>query len=278
MTLKEFYQLQKSRLANDTAALDARLLLCHVLQFSHEQFVLYGDRELTPEQKAQAEALIARRLQGMPVAKIIGEKEFYGRVFKTTADTLDPRPDSETLIEAVLEDRDRNAAVTILDLGTGTGCLALTLLAELRHAQAIAVDRSEAALKVARENAWKIGVEDRVVFVQSDWFSDVMGQFDIIISNPPYIPDGDIPGLAPDVRDYDPMAALAGGADGLDPYRRIIPQLGQFLKKGGFVAFELGQGQAPQVAEMLKQAGFSGVSAHCDLAGIERVVIGRHAE
>jgi len=281
MKLKDLYLRFRNQLQNigiNTAALDARLLLCHALQMTHEQFVLQGDKEIYPDQVNEIDVLMAQRLDGRPVSKIIGQKEFYGRVFKTTDDTLDPRPDSETLIDAVLRQVDRTKNPVMLDLGTGTGCLILTLLSELPKAQAIAVDLSEAALRVARQNAIRLEVEDRVLCVASDWFCKVTGTFDVIVSNPPYIPAADIPGLAAEVRKYDPLSALVGGEDGLDPYRVIIPQLAGFLNKGGLVAFELGQGQAKQVADMLEKAGFTDVRAHCDLAGIERVVTGKRLE
>lgn len=275
MKLNDFYRAAKTRLQHEhieTPALDARLLICHGLDLTHEQFVLSDNRVLSAMELQSIETFLQQRLDGKPVSKIIGRKEFYGRDFKTTADTLDPRPDSETLIETVLSHPCE--APLILDLGTGTGCLVLTLLAEWSKARAIAVDQSIAALQIAKENALRIGVEDRVVFIQSDWFSEVIGQFDVIISNPPYIPQGDIAGLAREVRDYDPMAALTGGADGLDPYRVIIPQLPGFLKSGGLAAFEIGQGQESQVADLLGRAGFSAVGVRRDLGGIGRVVHG----
>lgn len=273
--IKHIYSRLKKQFAQvqiDTGALDTRLLICHALKITHEKFVLQGDRQLTEDDIRLIEDLAAQRVKGKPVSKLIGYKEFYGRNFITTPDTLDPRPDSETLIEAVLENLPEKAV--ILDLGTGTGCLLLTLLDEQPAAQGIGVDRSEAALQVAKENARKLEIEDRAVFVQSDWFSAVQGMFDVIISNPPYIPAGEIAGLAPEVRLYDPMGALDGGADGLDPYRLIIPQLGHFLKPGGMVAFEIGKGQDSAVVAMLNQAGFDSVETRADLAGISRVVMG----
>lgn len=276
MKLGALYQSGKMQLQQsgaETPALDARLLICDALSLTHEQFVLADDRDLTEEEQQKIALMLTERTEGKPVAKIIGHKEFYSRRFKTTRATLDPRPDSEVLIEAVLQ-KTHFEKPLILDLGTGTGCLVLTLLAELPQARAIAVDQSLDALAVAKDNAWLIGVEDRVVFVKSDWFTEVLGTFDVIISNPPYIPEDTIAGLAKEVREHDPMAALVGGKDGLDPYRVIIPQLKNFLKPGGFTAFELGQGQAPDVAKMLEDAGFSDVTITNDLAGIGRVVCG----
>jgi release factor glutamine methyltransferase len=277
MILKNLFQGIKEKFLEsgiETSALDARILFCHALKISHEQLLLANDRILTDAEINGINDLVQQRLDGMPVAKIIGEKEFYGRMFKTTTDTLDPRPDSETLIEVILKHYNHDQDIRILDLGTGTGCLALTLLAELPKARAIAVDQSQEALKVAKDNAWKIGVEDRIVFAQSNWFSEVIGSFDLIISNPPYIPESNIPDLSKEVRLYDPMAALVGGKDGLDPYRLIIPQSKTFLKPDGMLVFELGQGQDGDVAEMLRQSGFEKIFVKKDLAGISRVVGG----
>lgn len=281
LTLNTLYQQIKKRFAEngiDNAALDARLLICHALELTHENFVLRGHDAITQNQIAAIEELIVQRLAGRPVAKIIGHKEFYGRVFKTTDDTLDPRPDSETLIDTVLRYVDechaRDAALRILDLGTGTGCLILTLLSELPNAVGIAVDQSAAALMVAHDNADALDIEERITFMQSDWFEHVGGVFDIIISNPPYIAEDDLPALAIEVREFDPYTALVGGQDGLDPYRIIIPQLDGFLKPSGFAAFELGQGQDGVVAEMLQNAGFKDVRTDYDLGGIGRIVSG----
>jgi release factor glutamine methyltransferase len=278
MQLGALYANAKTQLndvGNPSPALDARLLICHALKMTHEQFILKKDMDLSEQEEKEIVALIAQRLHGRPVAKIIGSKEFYGREFKTTDETLDPRPDSETLIDAVLETiADKNASIRILDLGTGTGCLALTLISELSNASAVAVDQSEAALAVADHNAHHLNVKQRVEFLKSDWLSAVTGQFDMIISNPPYIPESDIPGLEKEVRIFDPMAALTGGEDGLDPYRIIIPQLAAFLKPQGIVAFELGRGQAGDVAALLTAAGFKTVYSRADLSGIDRVVVG----
>jgi len=277
MILKELFQSTKEKFQSngiETSALDARVLFCHALGLTHEQFILSNERLLSGDDIKKINDAVQQRLDGMPVAKIIGEKEFYGRNFKTTIDTLDPRPDSETLIEAILDHYKHDSDIRMLDLGTGTGCLALTLLAEMPKARAIAVDQSKAALTVAKENAWKVEVEDRIVFAQSDWFSDVVGQFDLILSNPPYIPESDLPNLSREVRLYDPVTALIGGQDGLDPYRIIIPQSKNFLKPNGMLVFELGQGQAEDIAEMLEANGFENIFVKKDLAGISRVVGG----
>jgi len=270
MILNDLYAAIKKRVD----ALDARLLIGHALTLSAESFLLHKDRVLSPAEIDAVEALVAQRQTGRPVAKILGRREFYGRDFLTTDDTLDPRPDSETLIELVLENADRTKNLRLLDLGTGTGCLVLTLLAEMKNASAAAVDISDAALDVAKQNARRIGVEDRVIFIRSDWFGDVVGTFDLILSNPPYIPSADISGLSRDVRLFDPMGALDGGTDGLDAYRAILAGVGPHLVPSGGIVFEVGQGQDADVAHMLENSGFSRVSVRPDLAGINRIVAG----
>ncbi len=271
MLLRE-YQRQT---AQKISALDARILIGHALELSHEELILAADRELSSIEIANINALIDQRMHHMPVAKIIRQKEFYGRLFVTNEHTLDPRPDSETLIDAVLKNTDIDKKIRILDLGTGTGCLILTLLAELPRAQGLAVDLSKDALHVAYRNAENLNLASRIDYRQSDWFENVIGEFDILISNPPYIPSGDIAGLAHDVKEFDPMSALDGGTDGLDPYRIIANQSPQYLKSGGLIAFEVGQGQAEYVADLLQKQGFQNIEIFKDLSSIERVVLAK---
>jgi release factor glutamine methyltransferase len=182
----------------------------------------------------------------------------------TTA-TLDPRPDTETLIDAALALMPRRAR--ILDLGTGTGAIAITLLAERPDASAVATDISPAALAVAAENAERSGVAERLGLIHGSWFEPVTGVFDIIVSNPPYIPAGDIAGLSPDVRNFDPILALVGGADGLDPYRAISACANRHLAEAGHVLVEIGAGQADEVAAIFAAAGFGSPERHRDLGG-----------
>lgn len=233
---------------------------------------------LTESQHSELDEMVTQRLDGRPVSKIIGKKEFYGREFIVTDDVLDPRPDSETLIDVVLrecaeqsDEAIQKTNLRILDLGTGSGCLILTLLAELPNAHAVATDISDKALNIARQNAEKLGVAERVEFIKSDWFDSVEGMFDIIISNPPYIEAEVIPTLSIDVREYDPLMALNGGTDGLEPYRMILPQIRNYLKKGGFCALEHGQGQCGRIKEIAEQHGFVDGQTHYDLAGRDRV-------
>jgi release factor glutamine methyltransferase len=273
MKVRDLYHALKSRID----ALDARLLMCHAMKTSHEEFLLQQDDKLSSPILDAIEGMVVQREKGRPVAKILGHREFYGRRFLTTNDTLDPRPDTETLVEAVLARVKPNQSCRMLDLGTGTGCLLITLLCERGAATGAAVDVSAAALMVARKNAYALGVMDRIDFVESDWTHKIDGQFDVIVSNPPYIASHEIDGLAPDVKAYDPMGALDGGVDGLEAYRIIIGDLSRILAPSGLVAFEVGHTQSRQVGELLTAHRFKNVIFVKDLAGIERVVLANRA-
>lgn len=255
----------------ETPVLDARLLLQAAAGISREDLILGPDRPLTPQQRASYDSFIARRERHEPVSRILGEREFYGRVFKVTPDTLDPRPDTETIIEAALAVIPRGAR--LLDLGTGTGAIAVTLLAERPDASGMATDLSAEALKVARENAERAGVAARLAFRQGSWFEPVEGSFDIIVSNPPYIPAHEIAELSPDVRNFDPRLALVGGADGLDPYRAIASRAARHLAAGGHVLVEIGAGQAGEVEAIFAAAAFGGARQHKDLGGHVRCLV-----
>lgn len=271
MKLHDFYHALKQEIA----PLDARILLCHALGLTHECLLMQDETDISPEQQALVKSFVAERLKGKPVAKILGHKEFYGRMFATTTDTLDPRPDSETLIEAVLHNMPVEKKLRVLDLGTGTGCLIITLLAERPEWNGVAVDQSAAALRIAKQNADTLDVSSRLAFLQSDWLSDVSEKFDLIISNPPYIPSAEIENLAKDVKDFDPRGALDGGADGLDPYRQILADVARCLQPHGHVCFELGLGQAPEVTALLHRYGFGKVDCFKDLGDIERVLLAK---
>ncbi|HEY1096026.1 MAG TPA: peptide chain release factor N(5)-glutamine methyltransferase, partial [Alphaproteobacteria bacterium] len=212
-----------------TAGMDARILMQHVLHYDLAQLMLYRKQDLTADQLSLWQDYVAQRLAHKPVAKITGEKEFYGVAFKTSEATLDPRPDSETLIEQVqkfypLTETD----LRILDLGTGTGCLLLTLLRLYPHATGIGADISLEALQVAQDNAYLHRLLERSELIQSNWFDKISGTFDLIISNPPYIDHTALAQLSRSVKDYDPMLALDGGPDGLEPYRIITAQAVSF--------------------------------------------------
>lgn len=266
-TLGAALQAARQRLAatSPTAALDARLLLQAAAHVGHAEIIAHPERVLTTDQAVRFEALVRRRLAHEPVSRILGEREFYGRSFAVTPAVLDPRPDTETLIDAALAVMPGHAR--ILDLGTGSGIIAVTLMCEWADATGLAVDISGDAIAVARHNAGRHDVLDRLSFDQGSWFAPVAGTFDLILSNPPYIPDAEIGALAPDVRDFDPRVALAGGVDGLVPYRIIATGSAHHLKPGGHILVEIGAGQADAVVAIFKAAGLACAGRHLDLAG-----------
>jgi release factor glutamine methyltransferase len=265
-----------------TPELDARLLLCHAAGLSHEAYVARAREALAPEVAASFEASVLRRAAREPVSRILGSREFYGREFLVDRHALDPRPDTETLIEAALDlvarAASRGRPLKLLDLGTGTGCILITLLAELPHARGVGTDISGAALKLAAANAGRLGVADRARFVAADWLDGVEGCFDLILSNPPYIASAEIATLAREVADHDPRLALDGGPDGLDAYRRIAASAGQVLAPTGRILVEIGSGQAEAVARIFRGAGLSldpEGSVGRDFAGRPRLVVAR---
>ena len=218
--------------------------------------------------------MVARRARREPVSRILGQREFWSLPFSLTPDTLDPRPDSETLVEGALSlCADRAAPLSILDLGTGTGCLLLALLSELPQATGVGADISPAALRVAQANAQALGLSHRTGFAASDWGDGLKGPFNLILANPPYIVDGDIGRLEPEVALYEPREALAGGPDGLEAYRCLAPRLGALLAPGGHVLLEVGAGQAAEVAGLLAEKGLEIRGILRDLGGVERCII-----
>jgi release factor glutamine methyltransferase len=263
----------------DTPELDARLLLCHAAGLSHEAYVANAGGPVQPATLACFGTAIDRRLKREPVARITGTREFYGRGFTIAPPALDPRPDTETLIDAALalvERRGRrDQTLSLLDLGTGTGCILVTLLAELPCAQGLGTDLSPSALALAAANAMRLGVGSRATFMAADWLDGIDGTFDLVLSNPPYLASGEIAGLAPEVAAYDPMLALDGGPDGLDAYRRIAAGAPKVLADGGRLLVEIGAGQAPQVSDIFRAAGLKldpSQAISRDLAGRPRVV------
>ena len=264
-----------TELPQGEARRDARVLLNALLQDSE---ILYRapEREFSPSEEVKYFDWIERRTHREPVSHIIGCREFYSRNFTVSSDVLDPRADSETLIDAVLREfQGLEQSVTLLDLGTGSGCLAITLVAELKKASAIAVDLSDKALKVAAINADNLGVKDRIEFRGGPWFANVTETFDIIVSNPPYIETAEIESLEPEVRLFEPLTALDGGADGFLCYDEILSNITPYLKPDGYVIFEIGQGQDELLAAKMGVAGFSDIQFHKDLSSIVRCVSGR---
>ena len=261
----------------DSPELDARLLLGAVLSLELTGLIASGTRQLSADEAARIEALAARRLSGEPVARILGEKEFWGLKLKLSAATLVPRPDTETVVELALEMlRDYIASdhpIRILDIGTGSGAILLALLTEQREAVGIGTDISELALSTARDNATATGLASRANFVACSYASALTGPFDLLVSNPPYIRSADIADLADEVRNHDPLAALDGGADGLAAYRALIPQAAQLLRVGGVLVVEAGYDQATEIEGLMTAADLTITHPpKADLAGVLRAV------
>jgi release factor glutamine methyltransferase len=256
---------------------EARLLLGHVTGLAPTALLGWSERKLSIDMARRFDQAVARRLAREPIARILERREFWSLDFRVTPDTLDPRPDTETVVEAALAHLpDRRRALRLIDFGTGTGCILLALLTELPQAFGIGTDRSEAAARVAVENATALGLDARAHFVVGEWARMIGGEFDLVVSNPPYIPSLAIPALEPEVSRYDPLAALDGGLDGLDAYRVLVPEFARILRPGGFAVVEIGYGQADGVAALFVAAGFDPVERRQDLSGIERVIVGRN--
>jgi release factor glutamine methyltransferase len=253
---------------------EARILLEAASGRGRGQIIAFPEHPLTPAQCENFEAQVARRCAREPISRILGSREFWSLRFAVGPATLDPRPDSETLVAAVLARiPDRDAEIALLDLGTGTGCLLLALLSELPQARGIGIDISAAARDIAAANAKALGLEEQAEFRLGDWSRDISAQFDVILSNPPYIESTSIDGLEPEVAQFDPRAALDGGADGLSAYRALIPQAAERLKPGGLLALEIGAGQGPAVRGLATDAGLTDLGSAEDLAGIERCLL-----
>jgi release factor glutamine methyltransferase len=254
---------------SDTARLDAELLMAEALAVSRSEMLLRRTGDPVPD---AFDNFVARRMAHEPVAQILGRKEFYGREFRVSRDVLTPRADSETIVAAALE-ACPNAA-RVLDCGTGSGALLLSLLAEWPAASGVGIDRSSAALAVAADNASRLGLAKRATMRLADWrdprWRDGLGQFELVVANPPYVEDA--AELAPSVRDYEPPSALMAGPEGLDDYRVLVPQLPALLRTDGVAVLEIGATQAEAVADISAAAGF-GTELRRDLAGRPRAVI-----
>ncbi len=264
---------------SDRNRADAELLLMHVLE-RNRAWVLTHAEAIPPGQlAARFIKLIERRYRGEPIQYIIGETEFYGLPFTVTPDVLIPRPDTEHLVEKALELARAIKQTRIVDVGTGSGAIAVTLAHELPEAEITAIDLSEAALQVARCNATRNGVEDRVRLLGGDLLAPVAGErFDLVVSNPPYIPDTDRALISVEVREFEPALALFGGEDGLAVHRRLLPAAYNALVSGGFIALEMGFSQAEAIEELLRKSGFVDIGVTADLQGIPRVASARRRE
>jgi release factor glutamine methyltransferase len=257
----------------DEAGVDVRLLMQQVLNVNHAWLISHASDVLSAAQMDAFNTLFQRRLAGEPMAYILGQREFYGLDLKTTSATLIPRPDTETLVEAALAKIPVDKKFSVLDLGAGTGAIALAIASKRPLANITAVDFSEEALKVAEENVKALKL-NHVGFMQSNWF-DAMDNhhYDLIVSNPPYIAKDDVHLKQGDLR-FEPVSALASGADGLDDIRIIVKQAPQYLNRKGWLMLEHGYDQAAAVASLMSERGFTQVSHSLDLAGIQRVTIG----
>ena len=239
------------------------------------------EKDLSPQEQSKYASLVARFTQGEPLSRIIGTREFWSLPFRISPATLDPRADSETLIEAVLAQfPDKQLPLKVLDMGTGSGCLLLATLSEYPNATGIGTDIQEAALETARTNAKDLGLDNRCQFIQTSWGEDLSspkGYFDVILCNPPYIREDEFEGLDPNVKDYDPYGALVSGKDGLECYREKMFHVEHFLSSQGFAFLEIGQGQGKDVRAIGEAHGLNTVHIRKDLGGIERcVILGNH--
>ncbi len=254
------------------AALEARMLVEHMTGTSRSDALLRPDLIVTDAQVAVIEEALAQRIAGRPVHRIIGHRDFHGVRLTLSPATLDPRPDTEALVDLALEMLAEIPRPRVLDLGTGTGAIALAILSARPDATAVAVDISAEAVATAGRNAEANGVADRFTGIVSDWFAAVEGRFDAILSNPPYIASAEIGTLSADVREHDPMLALDGGHEGLDAYRRIARGAAAHLLPGGFVGVEIGYDQALSVPQVFLAEGLAEVGGRADLSGIRRAL------
>lgn len=256
----------------DSPDLDARLLVMAATEFTHTDMITRGTESLTAENHNLIAQYAERRLAGEPIDHILGYRDFYGRRFNVSKDVLSPRPETEMLVEAALEILKNKPEARILDLGTGSGAIAISILAEVPVVRGVAVDLSEAALEVARSNTRTHKLEGRLTLLEGSWFEPVEGHFDIILSNPPYITDAAMDELSVEVSGFDPDLALRGGENGLIAYRDIISEASNYLKNDGTVLFEIGYDQGKSVSQLLKQNGFTAISVSKDLTGHNRMI------
>ncbi len=259
--------------AIDSPSIDARLLLEVATGASRTDILTDPYRALTHDQQATLDGYVQRRLRREPVSRILGKKGFWKIMLNVTPDVLSPRPDTETILDVALLAFPPHRAFEMIDLGTGSGAILLAILAERTGAKGAGTDISSEALAVARENAANLDLDGRSTFIRTEWAAGFADHgFDLVVSNPPYIPSGDIPGLDPEVRDHDPVLALDGGPDGLEAYRELAPEILRILKPGGIFAVEIGWDQGPQVQALFEAAGFEGVIVVKDLSDRDRVV------
>lgn len=258
--------------SKDIPLKDIRLILQKILAIPDSDWISSKERPITETEQAMFEHIMMRRQKGEPVARIFQEWEFWGLSFYLSNDTLVPRPDTETIIEAVLKNTNATQAYNILDLGTGSGCILISLLTELTESFGIGIDLSKDALKTARRNAVFHNIFKRCEFLYADWSSPLQGHFDIIVSNPPYIETSVIESLSPEVRDFDPILALDGGEDGLDSIKILLEKIKPCVSEKTLIFFEIGYNQADRVMKLIDKFGFSTRAVHNDLQGHQRVI------
>ncbi|MBX9458045.1 MAG: peptide chain release factor N(5)-glutamine methyltransferase [Rhizobium sp.] len=279
-TLKEMLALVRSRLAGagvEDPMAEARILVGGLLDLGRTDLITRGEDRVAPEDEVRIFHATDRRVAGEPPYRILGRRGFHGIELRLSRDTLEPRPDTEVLVDLVLDlvSERRNELLEILDLGTGTGAICLALLANLPLAQGTGTDLAQGALDTAKDNAALNGLSDRFGTTRSNWFEAVSGLYDVIVSNPPYIRSDIVPTLDREVREHDPLLALDGGTDGLDAYRVIARDAGRFLNPSGLVAVETGYDQKATVRAVFESAGFQEVAARADLAGHDRAQVFR---
>ena len=273
--LDELYKTLRQNLRSagiPNADRDARLIINNHTQFEWADIMARGDERIAANLLTLIEADAERRLAGEPVSRIYGERSFWGLDFKICDDTLDPRPDTETIIDAALNHFQGQPPASILDLGTGSGCIIIALLSEWKQARGLAVDLSLNVIKTAQGNAKHNNVDERLMFYCGSWGRAVNKKFDLIVSNPPYIPNQVIPNLSREVRNHDPILALDGGPDGLTAYRGILTEMPRLLKDDGIALLEIGYNQQSDVVRLVGESGFSVKGVHHDLSGQPRVV------
>lgn len=257
----------------DSPSIDARLLLEVATGATRTDILTDPYRAVTPDQQAALDAFVERRLKREPVSRILGRKGFWKIMLNVTPDVLSPRSDTEAILDVILLAYPPHRTFEMIDLGTGSGAILLAILAERASARGVGTDISSEALAVAKENAANLELDNRATFLRTEWaagFGD--DSFDLVVSNPPYIPSGDIPGLDPEVRDHDPHLALDGGPDGLQAYRELAPEIRRILRPNGVFAVEIGWDQGPQVKALFEAAGFENVIVVKDLSDRDRVV------
>ena len=253
----------------ESAARDARILMAHAMKVPPDRITLYQNDQMSDDQKSFFISLLEDRLKRKPISHLIGERQFYGRGFVVTPDVLDPRPETETIIELALQEPfDR-----VLDMGVGSGAILVTLLAEMPNATGVGTDISDKAVLIAGENADRHGVAERITLPISTWFDDVGSRYDLIVSNPPYIAADEMDDLQPEVRDHEPREALTDEADGLTAYRVLAKHVPNHLLPGGRLLVEIGPTQAEAVKSLFENAGLRDISVHKDLDKRDRVVL-----